>query len=859
MTVKISFSMLEVWCLLLFIGADAVHVIWRNCSHITLNSSVLRLGNPLTATCLLRSEACALDYKVNLTALVWQMNGEEISRAQYSVLNNQASTVTLPNFNQLEGNLTCSVCNNGSLQLLQWAKVRAGYPPMKPRLLFCTSYWTSFAVQSIVCNWDPGSETYLETSFTLHVSETTGNCTTRYLKPKNCTTNKTKNSCMVLVSNLISYHDIWVTAKNALGTEMSNHKCLDGMLIVKFKAPQITEMSQDAEQNDCLIGQWKMPFEMTNPSKAAFEIQYKALNEEKWIQVSLTAINSTLFRQCNLLPYTKYQLKIRCKQKAETSPWSEWSNEITGMTAERVPTQQLQLWRSIEKPNSEGIRRVRLRWKPLNKSAANGKILGYRIRLHKPELQEYNTSFLESTLHLPDGNYSIQVSAYNAAGESPKAQLVISSSKMQDLPSLSRVLAFSNGNDSLLIQWEPPSIAATGYVVEWCVMSQKIPCNISWQNTPGNITEVIIHDNIKPMHLYNILVYPIFDDISGFPASTQAYSKEGAPSCGPEIWSKQIWKTKVHLEWHELPIDDQNGFIRSYTVLYKNGNGKLKSVVVNGSEHNCVLNGLSPSTEYDVSIVASTDAGNATGSSLAVTTKTFDDGEVELFLICVFSFPLFTILALMGACIFQRHRIRKQFWPNVPDPANSTLAHWMPKKLWQDVKDLQEDQNPTFQVQVVHCGGQAKSSVSGTKCYWMQGTKTESSPSSVTNSLNEANCSIKQPLQEFIATQNEFDSHEMEHFQQLEAETMTINEYNKQRSATFADFPPNSSPTLLTCLPQVIPHDEHSLLSLFQSIPDDNHGKTPQEMSHILEKEEMLCSFPFLMNLHTLSSSEILT
>ncbi|XP_051894278.1 interleukin-6 receptor subunit beta-like isoform X2 [Pristis pectinata] len=559
-------------------------------------------------------------------------------------------------------------------------------PPMKPRLLSCTSYWTSFAIQSIVCNWDPGSETHLETNYTLHVSETTGNCSTRYLKPKNCTTNRTKNSCMVLVSNLVSYHDIWVTAKNALGTEMSNHKCLDGMLIVKFKAPQITEMTQDTEQNDCLIGRWKMPFEMTNHSKAAFEIQYKALDEEKWIQVPLTTINSTFFRQCSLLPYTEYQLKIRCKQKTETSPWSEWSHENTGITAEGVPTQKLQLWRSIEMPNSEGIRRVRLMWKPLRKSTANGKILGYRIRLHKPELQVYNTSFLESTFHLPDGNYRIQVSAYNSVGESPKAQIVIPSSKKLGLPSLPHVLAFSNGNNSLLIQWEPPSTTTTGYVVEWCVVSEKIACNINWQNVPANNTEVIVQDNIKPMHLYNILVYPVFDDLPGFPASTQAYSKEGTPRRSPEIRSKQIWKTKVHLEWHELPIDDRNGFIRNYTVLYKNRIGKLKSVVVNGSEHNCILAGLSPNTEYDVSIVASTDAGNATGSNLAITTKTFDDGEVELFLMCVFSFSLFTALALIAAFVYQRHRIKKHFWPNIPDPANSTLAQWMPKKTMAGCK-----------------------------------------------------------------------------------------------------------------------------------------------------------------------------
>ncbi|XP_055514885.1 interleukin-6 receptor subunit beta-like isoform X1 [Leucoraja erinacea] len=689
MTAKITFPELEVWFLLvLMIGADAAHMMSKNCSHIALNSSVILLGNPLRATLLPRSGACTVDYKDNPIDVVWQLDKDEILRSRYSALNDQVLTVTIPSFNQLKGNLTCSVLHNGSLQLLQWVEVRAGYPPMKPHLLLCKSYWTSFAIQSIVCNWDPGSETHLETNYTLHVSETIGKCATRYLTPKNCTTSGANNSCMVLVSNLVSYHDIWVTAENDLGTEMSNHKCLDGMLIVKFRAPRIIEVTPDAEQNGCLIGQWMMPFEMTDHTTVAFEIRYKELDDERWIQVALTMINSTFFRLCHLLPYTEYQMKIRCKQKTETSPWSDWSNEKTGITAESVPTQKLQLWRSIETPNAEGIRRVHLMWKPLKKTAANGEILGYRVWLHKPELRVHNASISERFIHLPDGNYRIQVSAYNSVGESPKADIVIPSSKNLGLPSMSHILAFSNGNNSILVQWEPPNVPTTGYVVEWCAVSVKIACSISWQNVAANVTEVTIQDTIEPIQLYNISVYPICEDLPGFPSSTQAYSKEGAPRRSPEIRSKQIWKTKVHFEWKELPIDDRNGFIRNYTILYKNRNGKLKSVVINSSEHNCILTDLLPNMEYDVTIVASTDAGSATGYNLAITTKMIDDGEVELFLMCIFLFSLFLTLALIGTCIYQRQRIKKHIWPNIPDAANSTLAHWMPKTLWQVIAYL---------------------------------------------------------------------------------------------------------------------------------------------------------------------------
>ncbi|GCB62478.1 hypothetical protein scyTo_0000038 [Scyliorhinus torazame] len=673
---------------------SAVDVFWKNCSHLTLESPVLRLGNPFSATCRLNSEDCVFDHKINAINIVWRMNEEEVSGSQYRALSERVSTLIIPHFNLVRGNLTCYIWHNESLQLLQRAEVRAGFPPERPRLSYCISSWTSFLSQSIVCNWDSGPETYLETNFTLHISETVGNCTVRYLDPKNCTTSGTKNSCLVLVSNLASYHDIWVTATNELGTETSSHICLDGMLIVKFKAPQIITVKQDTPRNDCLLGQWEMPFEMVNHSEAAFEIQYKAHDEDKWTQVPLAVINSTFFRLCNLLPYTEYQLKIRCKQKTETSPWSEWSNENTGITSE---------------------------------------------------------------------------------------------------------------------------------------------C-----------------DNIEPMRLYNILLYPLFDGLPGIPASTQAYSKEGAPQCGPTIRLTQIWKTKVQLEWDELPIDDRNGFIRNYTLLYKNKNGKLHSVVVNGSEHSYVLAGLSANTEYNVNIVVSTDGGSTTGSNLAIATKTLDDGEIEVFVSVIFLFSLLMALISIAGCIYQRRRIKKHFWPSIPDPTNSTLANWIPKQLWEDVKEFQEEPSSKTPIQVVPCGGLVKANISGTNYYWIQERKNGHCPKTRTSSLNEANSSSTQSLQDFTSWQNESDPQES--FQNiyiaLEYNKLTVNEYRKQRNPTFAVVPADSSQSLLVCLSQIIPSEEKNMLPIFHTIPDNHLGKTVHKSNSTTSERELLQGFPLLMNLN---------
>lgn len=65
----------------------------------------------------------------------------------------------------------------------------------------------------------------------------------------------------------------------------------------------------------------------------------------------------------------------------------------------------------------------------LNKSKANGIILGYRIRSEKQTdhtvIQEDNTTSLNYSLLLTDEAYVLTVVAYNSAGDSPEAILKV--------------------------------------------------------------------------------------------------------------------------------------------------------------------------------------------------------------------------------------------------------------------------------------------------------------------------------------------------------------------------------------------------------------------------------------------------
>ena len=57
-----------------------------------------------------------------------------------------------------------------------------------------------------------------------------------------------------------------------------------------------------------------------------------------------------------------------------------------------------------------------------------------------------------------------------------------------------------------------------------------------------------------------------------------------APSVVPKMRIKNTWKSHIELTWDEIPLDDRNGIIQSYKVIYwdKKGlvNGRSKLVIM---------------------------------------------------------------------------------------------------------------------------------------------------------------------------------------------------------------------------------------------------------------------------------------
>ncbi|KFV75021.1 Granulocyte colony-stimulating factor receptor, partial [Dryobates pubescens] len=185
-----------------------------------------------------------------------------------------------------------------------------------------------------------------------------------------------------------------------------------------------------------------------------------------------------------------------------------------------------------------------------------------------------------------------------------------------------------------------------------------------------------VADGIEPFQQYNISLYPLYKDTIGVPIHTAAYSKQKAPSCAPKLHLRSISKSSAELCWDPVPVEMQNGFIISYTIFWANSTTEVSSASVNPSLSSFVIRELKPSTLYKVHIMASTAGGSTNGTSLTLVTTVLDDIEVQ-FLFLTLGL-IFVLLMLLLICFHKNGRVKQQFWPNVPDPANSSLGKWLP-------------------------------------------------------------------------------------------------------------------------------------------------------------------------------------
>ncbi|NWR65953.1 CSF3R factor, partial [Bucorvus abyssinicus] len=663
------------------------------CASVAVGSPVVPLGSAITASCTIQRKLCrGLDQgKVQIT---WMLDNEPVVGSQHRGPGGaEVSNLTLPQFNRTQAKLWCWVEWNGTKQRIGMAEIRAGYLPAKPFNLSCVLNLTDYG---LTCQWEQGADSHLPTSVVLKCAGLGGtpkptppaaSGRSRAHAVTGCTPQGGHSRCTVPRRLLQLYRqmEIWVSATNALGTAESEHLCIDPMDVAKLDPPTLQSIQSIPFQTDCISVAWEVARSNAH-LELECELRYRAPEDPAWALVTGIVGQAGTARCCGFLFGTQYHFQMRCRRSSARGYWSEWSAGRNYTTHEKAPTGKLDAWWSAEPAGAGRRMEVQLRWKAPRRGEANGRVLGYRVTL-SPRRRDRdpptvcNTTCTQCNFSAPLGTRRVYLSAYNAAGESAATEVVLLERKGQPL---ARLLVVPRGERSLWVHWEAPPTLATAYVVEW----QRVPWEPShgsacWQmERDGATTTALIQDGIEPFQRYNILVYPLYKDAVGVPVHTVAYSKQKAPSHAPKLHLKSIGKSDAELCWDPLPVEMQNGFITSYTIFWANITTEVASASVDPSCSSFVIRELKPSTLYKVHIMASTAAGGTNGTSLTLVTTVLDDIEIQ-FLFLTLGL-VFVLLILLLICFQKNGRVKQQFWPSVPDPANSSLGKWVPAELQEE-------------------------------------------------------------------------------------------------------------------------------------------------------------------------------
>ncbi|NXP03003.1 CSF3R factor, partial [Thinocorus orbignyianus] len=656
------------------------------CASVAVGSPVVPLGSPITASCTIRSKLCrGLEQgKVRIT---WMLDNEPMAGSQRrGPGGTEVSNLTLPRFNRTQAKLWCWLEWNGTKQRVGMAEIRAGYPPAKPFNLSCVLNLSDYG---LTCRWERGADSHLPTSVTLKCAgdcQAHPSCCRRSRAPAvtGCTPQGDSSHCTVPRRLLQLYRqmEIWVSATNALGTAESEHLRIDPMDVAKLDPPTLQSIQSIPFQTDCITLAWEVARSNAH-MELQCELRYRANGDPAWALVPNIAGQAGTAQHCGFLFGTRYHFQMRCRRSSAQGYWSEWSPGRNYTTHEKAPSGKLDAWWSVHSAGAGGRLEVQLCWKAPRRQEANGKVLGYRVTLvprrrgrDPPTI--CNTTRTQCNFSVPAGTRRVYLSAYNAAGESAPTEVILLERRGQPL---ARLWAVPGGERSLWVHWEVPVAPVVAYVLEWQrVSSEPGHCSACWQmERDGATTASLIQDGIEPFQRYNISVYPLYKDAIGVPIHTAAYSKQKAPSYAPKLHLKSISKTDAELCWDPVPVEMQNGFITSYTIFWANSTAEVSSAAVNPSLSSFVIQDLKPSTLYKVHIMASTAAGGTNGTSLTLVTMVLDDIEIQ-FLFLTLGL-IFVLLILLLICFQKNGRVKKQFWPNVPDPANSSLGKWVPPFL----------------------------------------------------------------------------------------------------------------------------------------------------------------------------------
>ncbi|NWJ08652.1 LIFR factor, partial [Crypturellus undulatus] len=429
-------------------------------------------------------------------------------------------------------------------------------------------------------------------------------------------------------------------------------------------------------------------------------------SEQKLQNVSMAGGKfSTYTAQLNSLhPYTKYQLKVRCSAAEHFWRWSDWSRAEEYTTLEAPPARGPDVWRE----RSPSGKSLKIFWKPLSLSEANGKIVSHEVScylLDTPlEHKEVTEPSHSTEIKLGKNDCVISVVAKNHAGSSPPTKIT-SVELPSDYVRTERAVALGNG---IYISWNSYPNVTCGYIVKWCHSSGAEPCSVDWQKFPSNTTDAVIKSALfRPGVRYNFSLYGCKSSGYQLLKNITGYMKELPPKRAPNFTVEETSSDSILVKWEDIPIEDCQGFLEGYRLsfakgekdalkprLSESGNPELKvKNITDLTKKSLRILDLQGKTSYQLDLQAYTAGGMSPANSLYVVTKEDSVGLIIAILIPVAVVVMLGVVASIF-CYRKREWIKETFYPEIPNPENSKALQFQ-KNICEGNKTLKTlEMNP---------------------------------------------------------------------------------------------------------------------------------------------------------------------
>ncbi|XP_047455669.1 granulocyte colony-stimulating factor receptor [Mugil cephalus] len=661
------------------------------CAKVQTSSSVVLLGSPVTATCVVRGD-CPL-VAGQAVHIEWRLGNRFIPSNSTVNGSDTVSEAVISNFNQTRELLTCYI-QNPTPQAVAGVVIRAGYPPEAPQNLSCLTNLTK--PNTMTCSWDPGQrETHLLTNYSLHTNIWDLNINRVYELPSGIHHYTIPRSGFSLSAEM----KIQVKAVNELGEASSGALILEPLGATKFDPPEILNMEAVAKKYGCLRLRWSMSKDQAwIQDSLNLQVRFKTVDSSQWseqiFESRVRAVNL-----CQLLHGTQYLAQIRVRYKQ--SPWSDWSGSQSGVTLETAPTGRLDWWMKVSGDQMPKQLNVQLFWKPSKQFRANGQNVSYIVTAQKTPGEKGKLCFTRESycsLRVPGRAKKVYLRAVNAAGKSPPTEVRIYQPKAYT--AVSEVTAVPYDDTSLLVWWKSGvTPGLIGYVVEWIPLLETGPSHSQFEIADKNQSSLVITGSFEPYKPYGISVYPRFKDGIGLPQTVNAYLRQKAPSMVPKMKMKKSWKPYIEVTWDEIPLDQRNGFIQNYQIFYWEEEGPINIVNADPDERKVTLKNINTMHLYKAFMMVSTSGGSINGSTFEFQFESFDAVTVEFIATGAggLIFVMIIVIFLVLTCFSKQKRIKGHFWPAVPDPANSSVKRWTSESTQDSYPSWDnEEPNPIY-------------------------------------------------------------------------------------------------------------------------------------------------------------------